>query len=529
MEIVQNIKQTSNFQKYIAKLDLVDEDARKFRVYARSRDKQIRRENTHLAKMRNSQLQHLLSFDNSDDIKCHSVPHQLVLRRSTRNTLKVLRDSFSESHDLLMCQAADVLAARQFLNRRGLPKSFAGDWSHGMVELQQQDEDETNIYAPEVFKWKEDLIAKCEAERAQLCTRTRYSGIPPARANDPRTRGFHKYRGPAEGTFVNPQDLCLRNDSNERQHERRRYYPTRSAAIPNSYGTNSAHVHQKFRSFSKGASKSSIRFQEAQDQSSGPEAPHRLNQTVPYIHPLASAGTAVFQGQVETIREVLDDTPTRLPSNPMCTCSERPALKFADISLTAKRQLPHEDPMPVTRLLVSKWPIFAIDHTIAQKRFQEAIEEARTEAMRARERERDRREEEEERDEEMQKIRRSPMRAGSLFTGHSALLPVDVFTRDESFPILDDFFTEHWSGFPRLKSAIENSGGCDPLMEKVMGEWLNSDWIDERSNSATDSTNSGAFHEMERKEQTKQMEFTVEKNQRGKKDPKKVDADEDRS
>lgn len=353
-----------------------------------------------------------------------------------------------------------------------------------MVDLQQQYEDETSIYAPEVFKWKEDLIAKCEAERAQLCTRTRYSGIFPTRANDPWTRGFHKYRGPAGG-FVNPQDLGLRNDSNERRHERRRYYPARPTAIPNSYATNDSHIQQKSRNFIKGASKSSICFHEAQDHASG------------------HAGTTAFQGQVETILEVLNDTPTRLPNNPRCIsehpCSERPALKFVDISLAAKRQLPHEHPMPVTRLLVSKWPVFALDHTIAQKRFQNAIEEARTEAMRARERERDRREEEEERAEEIQKIRRSPMRAGSLFTGRSELLPVDVLTRDEPFPILDEFFTEHWSGFPRLKSAIENRGGCDPLMEKMMSEWLNSDWSEERSSSAIDSINSGSFHLMERK------------------------------
>ncbi|KAJ5628019.1 hypothetical protein N7490_010247 [Penicillium lividum] len=151
VEIIENmLKAGSSWRHICGKLDLQKGDRNKFREFLKTRNQQFRRENLHLAKMRDNQLHALMQIDNSN-IKTSDVPHQLVLRRLTEQaTHDITSDRLP---DLLMCQAADILAARQYLRRRSLSRNLAGEWDHSLVVLRQPDDD----LEPEQFEWKENL------------------------------------------------------------------------------------------------------------------------------------------------------------------------------------------------------------------------------------------------------------------------------------------------------------------------------------------------------------------------------------
>ncbi|KAJ5752857.1 hypothetical protein N7520_009774 [Penicillium odoratum] len=153
VEIIENMfKAGSSWSHICAKLDLQKGERNKFREFLKTRNQQFRRENLHLAKMRDNQLHALMQIDNSN-IKTNDVPHQLVLRRLTEQaTYDIMSDRLP---DLLMCQAADILAARQYLRRRSLSQNLAGEWDHSLVVLRQPDDE--NSLEPEQFKWKENL------------------------------------------------------------------------------------------------------------------------------------------------------------------------------------------------------------------------------------------------------------------------------------------------------------------------------------------------------------------------------------
>ncbi|KAJ6109328.1 hypothetical protein N7486_001562 [Penicillium sp. IBT 16267x] len=153
VEIVENMFNGGMSWKHIyTKLEIPRKGRNKFKAFLRTRNQQIRRENGHLVKMRENQLRALMRIDNSD-IKTNDVPHQLVLRRFIG---EATQDNMSDRvPDYMLCQAADVLAGRQYLARRSLPRSLAGAWDHSLVVLRQPN-DEASL-EPEQFEWKEDL------------------------------------------------------------------------------------------------------------------------------------------------------------------------------------------------------------------------------------------------------------------------------------------------------------------------------------------------------------------------------------
>lgn len=153
VEIVENMFKGGMSWKHIyTRLDIPRKGRDKFRAFLRTRNQQIRRENGNLAKMRENQLRALMRIDNSD-IKSHDVPYQLVLRRFFG---EATQGSMSDRvPDFMLCQAADILAARQYLARRSLSRSLAGAWDHSLVVLRTPD-DEASL-EPEQFEWKEDL------------------------------------------------------------------------------------------------------------------------------------------------------------------------------------------------------------------------------------------------------------------------------------------------------------------------------------------------------------------------------------
>ena len=152
VEIVENMLKTNNWKSTYRKLRLNADARHKIRSFLNTRNKQIRRENKLLAHMRESQLRTLMRIDNSD-VKRNKVPHQLVLRKFTKKTTRKLLES--EYTDLLMCQAADVLAARQYLHQLGLPRELAGDWGHSLVVLREPNKQ--GQPGREEYEWDEDL------------------------------------------------------------------------------------------------------------------------------------------------------------------------------------------------------------------------------------------------------------------------------------------------------------------------------------------------------------------------------------
>lgn len=88
-------------------------------------------ENRVLEEMRNKQMQALMCLDNSD-LKQHSVPARLVMSRKVWNQChRAIRKQSKMSY--LLCQAGDLLLARKFLSKRGLPMTYAGEWDNQFV------------------------------------------------------------------------------------------------------------------------------------------------------------------------------------------------------------------------------------------------------------------------------------------------------------------------------------------------------------------------------------------------------------
>lgn len=114
------------------------------------RNKQIIRENEHLEQMRAKQRSALMAIDNSD-LKMFEPPPQLVLKRIARDTTKMLISRYT---DLMMCQSHDLLKARQYLHKRGLPRCYAGDWGDNLVLLKESEPDGPD---PDQFEWNEEL------------------------------------------------------------------------------------------------------------------------------------------------------------------------------------------------------------------------------------------------------------------------------------------------------------------------------------------------------------------------------------
>ncbi|KAJ5658547.1 uncharacterized protein N7484_002196 [Penicillium longicatenatum] len=153
VEIIENMFRGGMSWKHICtKLEIPREGRNKFKAFLRTRNQQIRRENAHLTKMRENQLRALMRIDNSD-IKTNDVPHQLVLRRFFSEAAH--ENMADRIPDFMLCQAADVLAGRQYLARKSLPRSLTGDWDHSLVVLRKPGEDAS--LEPERFEWKQDL------------------------------------------------------------------------------------------------------------------------------------------------------------------------------------------------------------------------------------------------------------------------------------------------------------------------------------------------------------------------------------
>lgn len=193
---MENLLKGCDWRKVCSKLDIKKDDRERLASYLETRNQQIMRENQRLDEMRQKQLRALVRIDNSD-IKRNNVPHQLVLRRIMRKaTRRILANQHS---DLLMCEAADFLAARQYLHRRSLDRSLAGEWGHSLVLLR---EPECNGLDPERFEWQENLNLSPELLESESL---------PTGSDENVIKSKHEFNpGIGCGDTVNPVDLMRR-------------------------------------------------------------------------------------------------------------------------------------------------------------------------------------------------------------------------------------------------------------------------------------------------------------------------------
>jgi hypothetical protein len=154
VEIFNNLIQSHSFSGVCHMLRLTIEECNEVQERLDSPNEQIQLENSELEDMREKQFRALMRIDNSA-LRQNKVPHQLVFRKTSRQCTRRLRESIGMDH--LLCQSGDLLNARRFLHKRGIDRSYAGDWSNDMVTLRAPDDDSE----PETFEWKEDLT--CEA------------------------------------------------------------------------------------------------------------------------------------------------------------------------------------------------------------------------------------------------------------------------------------------------------------------------------------------------------------------------------
>ncbi|RMJ26373.1 hypothetical protein PHISP_02753 [Aspergillus sp. HF37] len=153
VEIFNNLIQSHSFSGVCHMLRLTIEECNKVRERLDSPNEQIQLENSELEDMRGKQVRALMRIDNSA-LRQNKVPHQLVFRKTSRQCTRRLRESIGM--DYLLCESGDLLNARRFLHKRGINRSYAGDWSNNMVTLRAPNDDSE----PETFEWKEDLTGE---------------------------------------------------------------------------------------------------------------------------------------------------------------------------------------------------------------------------------------------------------------------------------------------------------------------------------------------------------------------------------
>ncbi|KAJ5097168.1 hypothetical protein N7456_007889 [Penicillium angulare] len=487
VEIVENMmKNGYSWGRICVELEIRKGSRDKLRRFLRVRNQQIERENRLLAKMRGNQLRALMRIDNSD-IRRNDVPHQLVLRRYSRNATRAINESNAPRNihgtkvsDLFLCQAADVLAARQYLHRRALPRSFAGEWGHSLVVLQPPNDD-SNL-EPEKFEWKTDFNADSNLSKEHI-VRMRYGRVPVLLTK----RGFVQITA-SKGT-VNPSELTLpighSNENFALDRDWDSYFPdwmAQNEALKVMSRQQSDGI-VTLKIGSKGAAR--IRDYGSHKNDYGfsrptqfrPMTPPRTNSPNLFSSPLVG----------------LDDTPTKIsrrrhpwPSH-LLELANEPVEKIDGViqaQISRAGIPPRRAERPIKRMLGGPWSMSAIwdiEPSIAQARYTHEIEEARLEAAWLRSRQQFTKEIRQAEKACMEAQRRREPRGLSMVPAVSSLpennLPADVFTRDMlHLPELDEvLFTDPNPRAHRgwIGDSVSLSG-----MDGIVEECLADDYFD---------------------------------------------------
>ena len=343
VEIIENMLKTENWRSICGKLDLKADNRRKVHTYLETRNRQVQRENKQLARMREKQLRALMRIDNSD-VKRRNVPHQLVLRRIMRKTTRKLLES--EYTDLLMCQAAHVLAARQYLHQHELPRSLAGDWGHSLVVLHEQKDD--NLQGPEKFTWKDgQLTFDSEIEYLQKASRTGEEDCATKKSNFINNIG--------KGSTMNPQILLLDNDDDESTPEWHRNLqdPDPEPRLQPEYRGDGI-----------------IRINVGTQQAAHIE-PYRESRGPFRYASLPSDPPPTISPSLITLPfEPNEETPTRLATTPRA---------WSNMRAVCSNSVAERSEEPIPRSLGGCWSLDTLDPAIGQARYTQQMEEARRE------------------------------------------------------------------------------------------------------------------------------------------------------
>lgn len=137
VEIIDNLLQDHSWPIIFHMLALSTKQREEVQKYVALRNRQIDLEDSKLGQMREKQLNTLLGIDNSS-WKHHETPHKLVFRRISRrhncNIRKAIRADF------FSCHLRELVNAKRFLDKRGIDKSYAGEWNNGMWEQKATEE-----------------------------------------------------------------------------------------------------------------------------------------------------------------------------------------------------------------------------------------------------------------------------------------------------------------------------------------------------------------------------------------------------
>ncbi|KAJ5826864.1 hypothetical protein N7447_003627 [Penicillium robsamsonii] len=210
VEIVENTMKYHSWRRVCDLLGLGSDERTDLKQVIGIRNKQIERENKRLEQMRRKQRNALMRIDNSD-LKLFQPPPQLVLKRITRETNRNL--FLTKYTDLLMCQAHDVLKARQYLHQHGLPRRYAGDWGDSLVVLRESEE---SSHEPDKFEWKENLRFSPPPDKIETTINPFLDPTSSAKAEFIHSIGMN-------GT-MNPKDLVRRSTDPEPLMNWGKYY-----------------------------------------------------------------------------------------------------------------------------------------------------------------------------------------------------------------------------------------------------------------------------------------------------------------
>ncbi|KAJ5833827.1 hypothetical protein N7474_002138 [Penicillium riverlandense] len=340
VEILENLLQIGCWRTTSRKLGLGAEDRKKLTTYLDTRNQQIARENKQLGAMRTKQLRALLRVDHSILERTGPPPH-LIINKTFRQTTRFLRESYHT--DLLMCRAADFLAARQFLHQHGIPRRFAGDWGNSLVVLRESGDDSLG---PETFEWKEDLAR----------------GLKGLDEADGNANGVHNDQITIERrefidtigleSTINPKDLIRRPEDAEALLDWGRYFP---------------HWRPYSRSNPKRRRDGLVRLQVGVQ---GAAQIQNMQERHAKIRPRTQ------RSQMSSPPARLDATPSKVYDN---------SHTFEELSRAITMSLPPPTQMPLTRILGGRWSLKAANPALGQARYRQQIEQARLESQQRKE------------------------------------------------------------------------------------------------------------------------------------------------
>ncbi|KAJ5301373.1 hypothetical protein N7508_006236 [Penicillium antarcticum] len=360
VEMVDRAMRNMTWRTVCTKLKLGPRDHQKLSDYMDTRNKQIERENKRMEEMRNKQRAVLMNIDNSDT-KLFAPPPQLVLQRIMR---QVTRESLLDGTnytDLMLCTSGDVLAARQYLHQHGFPRSWAGDWGDGMVELHESADD---CQDPDEFHWKDNLTVTAPFDGSKHL-------VSPAVQD--RTEFIHDV-GLSSSRLIDPRALIRNSADADPTQDWRRYFDHWYPDPQDLTGT------------SPESSRTTTRHQGIVNLKVGRQKAAQIQQyertgTKPYGWPAYGPRPSPITQSAEI------ETPTRVCHNPVgpqfSPQSNTPVTRQQNLQYTPQPPIPFSRRIPViqpnspfSRSVGGNWLSRDVNYAESQARFAQRLQQA---------------------------------------------------------------------------------------------------------------------------------------------------------